>query len=228
MVIGPRLIIPSSFLVLAPLIASANDAAPWQGPYAGVHIGGAGASLDGVQDGGAVDPGDDPGNLDPFGVIGGVQVGANWQFDRIVVGLDGDFSVAGVNDTQTSVSETPANISTIDIEYTSTIRGRAGYAFGDVLLYATAGVAFVSADYTVVDPGTANPSGTASLFDVGWTAGGGAAWAVTDDVVVRAEGLFLGLDERESTADIVSDSNDGDFVSLDNLYLFRLGLSYRF
>ncbi len=82
----------------------------WQGLYGGVHLGYG-----------------DAGHTD--GVVGGGQLGYNWQANRFVYGLEGDISV-----TDTSV------------DWLASARGRAGFLLDDRLLaYGTAGVGFANA-----------------------------------------------------------------------------------
>ena len=82
----------------------------WQGLYGGVHLG--------YGDAGRTD-----------GVVGGGQLGYNWQANRFVYGLEGDISV-----TDTSV------------DWLASARGRAGFLLDDRLLaYGTAGVGFANA-----------------------------------------------------------------------------------
>nr|PZN87126.1 MAG: hypothetical protein DIU57_03270 [Pseudomonadota bacterium] len=82
----------------------------WQGLYGGVHLGY-------IED------------WDDEGVLGGAQLGYNWQADRFVVGVEGDLSAADTS-----------------VDWLASIRGRAGFLLDDRLLaYGTAGVGFVDA-----------------------------------------------------------------------------------
>ena len=85
---------------------------------------------------------------------GGGQIGYNWQFDSLVVGIEGDFNYVGFRDINVTVtglpgipfeSGSPPNV----FNYThpadrffGTLRLRLGYAADRVLFYATGGVAF--------------------------------------------------------------------------------------
>lgn len=83
----------------------------WQGLYGGVHLGYAEAG-----------PSD--------GIMGGGQLGYNWQAGRIVYGLEGDLSV----------TDTWA-------EWLGSARGRFGFLLDDRLLaYGTAGFGFANFD----------------------------------------------------------------------------------
>jgi opacity protein-like surface antigen len=98
------------------------------------------------------------------GWVGGLQAGHNWQFDRWVLGLEGDIQATGgrssggstiVGPTTTPVNLGPSNsgvVSTFQETETfansstsswfSTLRGRAGIAAADAwLFYATGGLA---------------------------------------------------------------------------------------
>jgi len=116
--------------------------------------------------------------VEPAGIIGGGQVGYNWQFSpTLVAGLEADFQASGEKD---SISFT--NNFTIPclglcggtgsaftqyeakIDWFGTVRGRIGYLFGDgaVLAYLTGGLAYgrVGVD------GTNTVSGTVSAFPI--------------------------------------------------------------
>src|SRR6516164_9555399 len=71
----------------------------WTGIYVGGHIGG-GMLVDSVSQNG-VSPGDfnfaGTGNLRPAGVIGGAQIGANYEFAPWVVGLEGSWTDSAIN-----------------------------------------------------------------------------------------------------------------------------------
>ena len=66
----------------------------------------------------------------------------------------------------------PAGCSTSDT-WLSTVRGRAGYAFGGVLPYVTGGLAV--GDIRAATPGFAGASNTSA----GWTAGAGIEFGLT-------------------------------------------------
>ena len=94
------------------------------------------------------------------------------------------------------------------------MRGRAGIAFGNVLVYGTAGLAFggLTADTA------ANLSETHTGF--GWTAGGGAEVGFTPHWSAKAEWLFLDFSDHNFS---VTGTNNGLTANL-----LRLGVNYRF
>ena len=88
----------------------------WQGLYGGVHLGYG-----------------DAWNGD--GIIGGGQIGYNWQADRLVIGAEADISLSDIDGHGTSV------------DWLGSARGRIGFLLDPRLLaYATAGVGFADID----------------------------------------------------------------------------------
>ncbi|MGH6837858.1 MAG: outer membrane protein [Methylocella sp.] len=130
----------------------------------------------------------------PSGVIGGANVGFNYQINQWVLGLEG--TVDGTSLSNTAVVGFPDGSSvsahtTADVE--GSIRGRLGIAWDRALIYATGGVAFggFNTDVAVSDPiDGIFVNGSRSNTRVGWTVGGGIQYAVTNNWSIRAEYRF--------------------------------------
>jgi outer membrane immunogenic protein len=121
------------------------------------------------------------------GVIGGAHVGYNYQVNQFVVGLEG--SVDGSSLSRSISGFTPSyGIGGYTIGGNTgvqgSIRGRVGYAFDRVLIYATGGVAFAGVNGYISTPYTYD---SGSSTRVGWTIGGGLEYAVTNNWSIRAE-----------------------------------------
>src|SRR5690606_18104213 len=91
---------------------------------------------------------------------------------------------------------------TTDIEWITTLRARAGIASGNMLFYATGGVAFadVDSDIAVQCVGCTNDphaTGSSSEIQIGYALGGGLEWAPLNNVTVRAEYLYLNFGEEK-------------------------------
>jgi outer membrane immunogenic protein len=165
---------------------------PWVGWYAGVNLGGSWGRARSdfvISSATSIVP---SGSVTPDGVIGGGQLGYNWQLDpNWLIGVETDIQASGEKASATRFDTVdgegvPTNYQA-KIEWFGTVRGRLGYVFDRrILLYATGGLAYgrVSISGTSTDNilGGSTVSSTAfSNADVnaGWTAGAGVegvAW----------------------------------------------------
>jgi outer membrane immunogenic protein len=142
----------------------------------------------------------------PSGLAGGVEAGFNWQHGNFVYGGEADFQFSGADDTFA-----PWQFSN---PWFGTLRGRAGVAIGNVLVYGTAGLAYggLTADTA------ANLSESHASF--GWVAGGGTEVGFTPHWSAKAEWLYLDLADRSYS---VTGTSNGLSANL-----LRLGVNYHF
>jgi outer membrane immunogenic protein len=153
---------------------------------------------------------------EPEGGFGGGQIGYNWQRDRFVFGLEGDFQGADISGRAYNPFDDATAHS--NVNWFSTVRGRLGYASGPFLVYGTAGLAVADFDTNV------NFLGGGGHFrdddtKVGYAAGGGIEWAFAPNWSMKAEYLYLGFgDEGLSSGYRIN--NDFETV--------RVGLNYKF
>jgi outer membrane immunogenic protein len=156
-----------------------------------------------------------------FGVTGfmtGGTIGANFQTDAFVFGIEGDFDGSWMQG-----SAGPAVcFGTVQCEtknsWLSTLRARVGYAADRVLFYGTAGGAFGNIEQGA--NGAAN-STSASSSKAGWTAGAGVEVAFADNWTARIEYLFVDL-QKASFA-----GPPATTVTFD-ASMVRLGVDYKF
>ena len=150
------------------------------------------------------------------GLVGGTA-GYNWQIGSAVLGLEGDVDWANLKGTNSSAL-CPAGCSTSDT-WLSTVRGRAGYAFGSVLPYVTGGLAV--GDIRAATPGFPGASNTSA----GWTAGAGIEVGLTGNWSAKAEYLYVDLGKFNCGTNCNGLPTDN--VSMhDNVV--RAGVNYRF
>lgn len=160
----------------------------WAGPYIGVHAG-FGSGTVNWDFTGAPDSGDE---YDIDGWLVGVQAGYNWQMDGgFVLGVEGDLSWSNIGGEDENF---PDDEVTRSIDWTGSIRGRAGVAFDSILLYGTAGLAFASSSADVFEDSF---GGSDSATHLGWTAGIGAEVLVTEDVSLRGEYRYTNYGEED-------------------------------
>jgi len=116
--------------------------------------------------------------LSPRGFQGGGILGYNWQFGRMVVGVDADYQGASGNGYLSCVVACNG-VSATTVDQTepwySTVRGRLGYAAGPTLFYATAGLAFGGVKETINQMSLGAPPVAASFSHIssGFAVGGG-------------------------------------------------------
>ena len=105
------------------------------------------------------------------GIYGG-YLGCNWQNSNFVYGIEGDFSgIGGSGASQGFLGVGSTGVVTSKPDWLSTIRGRAGLAFNNTMVYLTGGVAFADVKNSFFVPGF--PEVSASNTRVGWTIGAG-------------------------------------------------------
>ncbi len=112
------------------------------------------------------------------GVAGGGQAGYNWQVRSFVFGAETDLQLTGAQDTVGGFK--------FSNPWFGTLRARAGYAMNNILLYATAGIAYGGGQ---IDFGAVSESHS----DFGWTVGGGMEVALTPHWSAKAEYLYVDL-----------------------------------
>jgi outer membrane immunogenic protein len=164
-------------------VAYAPPVYNWTGIYVGAHLGG-GFSHSSWTDAftGAND------TFNKWGFLGGAQVGANYQFNRLVAGIEGDFSWTGLKGA--GLDSIGDSIGT-KVNFTSAVTGRIGAAFDRLLVYGKGGVAFANDQSSLTDLAGNNASTT--FIRTGWTVGVGAEYALDDNWSARLEYDYLGF-----------------------------------
>ena len=188
----------------ASMFAKAPPAPPprpsWTGFYGGVNLGGSLGHQHSSLDDAISDARILSNPLGLNGVIGGAQIGYNWQpADRPwVFGVEADFQGSGQKADGSFVTLTGDSVAYQDkLAWFGTVRGRVGWAMGDqgrILPYVTGGLAY--GHNTIGGSGTAG--GVPFAFDtsrtsVGWTIGGGLEWAFWNAWSAKVEYLYMDL-----------------------------------
>jgi outer membrane immunogenic protein len=159
----------------------------WTGFYIGAQVGGAWSdnSWDNVTlTGEAV-------SHSKSSVVGGGHIGYNWQFNQFVLGVEGEFNGTDLNATSVSILN-PAVTYGTKIDWYGTVVGRLGWAFDNVLIYGTGGVAF--ADIKTSGVNAAIDSFSNSDTRTGWTAGGGIAYQITPNWIAGVDYKHIEFD----------------------------------
>ena len=167
------------------------------------------------------------------GVLGGAQVGYNYQFNQFVIGVETDFqgsSISGSGNNApltlfpTVYSNPASNYLTpigaitganVDLSWFGTVRGRVGYLFApNLLVYGTAGFAY----------GQVNAFGFSNT-PTGWTAGGGLEWMFAPHWTAKLEYLYVDLSSNGATGGL--GFNYGYYFHPE-INVVRIGVNYLF
>jgi|688.fasta_scaffold318923_2 outer membrane immunogenic protein len=179
------------------------------------------------------------------GMIAGVQAGADWQLnDTFVFGITGDVAYGDIGEDSSVIlgaggvpytGTGPFNridMST-DVNYTATLRARAGYAFGSNLVYATGGMNILNhtgSSYVRLNGLEAHGSTTQS--HVGWVIGAGIERQITEKMSVGALYLYSNSGDDRYVIDQTGAAVHGGSIQHIDLHYnpstLRLNVNYRF
>ena len=164
----------------------------WSGPYAGLNIGYEWGKVSNT-----------PGA--PAGFAGGGQLGYNWQSGQFVFGGETDLQLSAADDTFA-----PYKFSN---PWFGTLRGRAGFAFNNVLLFASLGLAYgdLKGQLLGLDE---------TKTEFGWAGGLGAEYGFSPNWSAKVEYLYMDLASRGFSITGMDNGLRANMV--------RFGLNYHF
>jgi outer membrane immunogenic protein len=164
--------------------------------------------------------------LRPFNVIGGGQIGANYQFGSWVVGAEGALSSTNISGTGNVLTTTPSTESTTSApHWLASATGRFGYAADTLLVYVKGGGAWMNVAYSqAIQIGGLNVIGPQRIDDTrsGFTAGVGLEYGLTENFSARLEYDFNDFGSKSYNFNQTPVSIRSD------LHVLAFGLNYRF
>ena len=187
----------------------------WTGFYVGAHGGYGWAEF-------SDDPSGPGSSASAKGWLGGGQLGFNYQMGSLVLGLEGDYSVANLKFRQDLGG---GDFGQIKVNQMATLAGRIGYAFDRTLVYGKVGGAWTREKYDfLIAPDTA----TGSANRVGWLLGAGVEYAFWSNWSAKVEYNYMNMGTKTVTlattgALAAAPAN----VSLD-AHAVKVGVNYRF
>ncbi len=233
----------------------------WTGFYVGVNAGGIWSS--GSRSATLIDPGAGaflsgywPGGLgsNQSGFIGGGQAGYNWQTGAFVLGVETDFDGTSLGKTFNYASSPFAGAGVpgfllgdnlyvhakANLDWLGTARARVGFVAtpdNRLMIYGTGGFAYAggSSNFNVYDATQGLFwGGSPSSTRTGWTIGAGVEYAVTNNITIRGEYLYvdLGSNTITTTGNLAASTLlPGTYATAKINYdasIFRAGVNYKF
>lgn len=210
--------VPALAADLAPYTKAPVIAAPdynWTAFYIGAHAGGAIA-------GGIVDP--TSGDTADGQYLGGVQVGADYQFaPHWVVGLEGEYSWLSSNNT--AVNFPGGFIYSNDERALGSVTGRLGYVIGPALLYSKAGYAYSDYRQTLTLGGAPVAFGLDGSRKSGFSVGAGIEYLMTSNWSAKFEYQYYDFGNSTFVTPVPL-AAFGAFNN--NEHVVKFGVNYRF
>jgi opacity protein-like surface antigen len=176
---------------------------------------------------------DDGGTTNPrlAGLLGGGEIGYNYQAGKWVFGIEGDAGVSNARGARPCPTGFFYNCE-INTDWLATATARVGYAYWDRLLVYADGGAAIAQDRaeswcnTVSQPTipaaglTGCPSQSDSKVKAGWTVGLGSEFGLTQNVSVKSEIMYFDLgSDRYNIAGIPTDIQRNGFISTVGLHV---------
>jgi outer membrane immunogenic protein len=201
----------------------------WTGCYVGGNVG------FGWQDNHAYDPqiGFYAGGETANGVVGGGQIGCDWQTGPWVFGFQGMFDGTDLNSSHINpISPTGADALGTNTRWFATQTARIGMTVTpQALFYVKGGAAEASFNYSDNDP-TVPYYGSASATRFGWTVGAGFEYSFAPNWSAFVEYNYMGFGSNATTLTYTAPNpaNATPYIynETNNLQTVLVGVNYRF
>jgi len=229
-----------AFIALG-LVAQPAVAQDWSGPYAGVNIGAAAPSVENEwnsnifcsTEGLADNCGEPVNDLNSAGILFGAVGGVNWQRGQYVFGVEADVASTSIkNDSYYKANDgavTGSERAGLNIDMLASVRGRAGMAFGENLVYASAGIGFMAGDFTASTSDTDPFMGIKSISNVTPVLGLGYQRYVSENVSLDVSAQhYFGSDRIELGGGFGDGDTTDSTLEITGLTTISIGLRFDF
>jgi outer membrane immunogenic protein len=172
---------------LSPFIKAPGGAAPaydWSGFYVGV-FGGGGFGNHNVNNGTPTGFANYLYTYDSTGAVAGGEIGYNFQSGHYIVGVEASGFWSGIKGND--ASQQLGLIDADNLREATTVVARGGIAVDRLLLFFTGGWAYGDILHTNTNPGFVPAVDSFTLTRSGLTAGGGIAYALTNNLIGKFE-----------------------------------------
>ena len=166
-----------------------------------------------------------PADLDPDGAFVGGQLGWNFVFGGgFMIGIEGDYSFASLNDSQEVGTGIFATDVDMEVDQMATILGRIGFVWGRWMPFLTGGWGWAHAErstYNVLLGGFGEGDFSDSNWHDGWVAGAGLGFAINDHWTLKGEYRYFdgGSETYENVIPVDVDLK---------IHTVRFGVNYNF
>ena len=139
-------------------------------------------------------------NWESHGGFGGGEIGYYWQTGQFVWGIKGDFAGSGIKGTDNGalgqVGNVQGNVLIIDsnkLKWLGSLQAQGGIAVDRLLLFFSGGWAAGDLSHTDLNPVAGGGTDAFSVHRSGLVAGGGLAYAMTDNIIGKVEFRYYDL-----------------------------------
>jgi outer membrane immunogenic protein len=157
-------------------VAAPHD---WSGIYVGAQVGYGWGQSSGTQNADGTFFPVVPYSIDPAGALAGGHVGFNYQTGALVVGAEADIEASNLHSDTAISAFGQTYFFNVKADALASIRGRIGWAYNQLMLYGTGGVAWGHV--------TTPPLDTLDGWRTGWTVGAGAEHALPHNWSAKVE-----------------------------------------
>jgi outer membrane immunogenic protein len=203
--------------------ALAAPAYDWSGFYVGVFGGGGYGNHNLNNANGPAGFANFTVNYSSTGAVAGGELGYNWQSGNYIIGLEGDYSWADINGNDNFAL---GSDDATKLRGAATFRARGGIAVDRLLLFFTGGWAHGELTHTNTDPVFGIDK--FSVNRSGLTAGGGIAYAVTNNVIGKLEYRYYDFGTYARAGSPLTPNGQLPFNVANTYSVVTLGLDYKF
>jgi len=171
-------------------------------------------------------------DVNPVGVVGGAQLGVNYEFAPWVVGIEGSFTSSALTGS-TSTATLPTAVlvtserATSNPQWLAAATGRFGYAANTLLFYVKGGAAWMHAEYTqdIVAAGVVTATQALNNTRTGFIAGAGLEYGMTENFSAKLEYDFYDFGTANYVYGLVGPAMPVSIKS--DVQVLTVGLNYR-
>lgn len=197
---------PAAYIPAPPMFS-------WTGFYVGLNGGGAFGNSTWTA------PGVTTGGFNVDGALFGGTIGGNYQMGQFVIGAEGDYDWQNIRGSVSTGVCAAASCDTAS-NWLATFRARFGFAADRILFYGTAGGAATDIKSSIA------ALNWGSSTELGWTAGAGIEYAITDNWTAKVEYLFADFEKATCTTACGGGATSVSVGLYENVV--RAGVNYKF